>query len=574
MGDVDRIPKRIRDLVRKQHSNESLSFLAFQDWLMDKENEKQDWIIVARFQETEETGTCTNYRTFSVLASPVNEENLERILSSHTWEINRMGSISKFGKPLFLDNETYHPGWQTLLEKIEFQPIVFERSFHGYRPKTFELFQTFLLYHDAFFETEEKEYQRIDQNGDIQTIARIRLDDEKDMMIEVETHHLKEYLAANKAYLIRYHDHRRRAREEITEHIKDGALKIPIRDDTCTFELVLYEAKLVKNYKSASRLLGKDVVFPYPEPDRRHISLIVGDDRKEYERFIVGRGKQGEFIEATCNKDELGTPRYLSLVFFSRQVLDKYYEERSRYQVSDAYVGCLDIWGIEISINDENMVVAYLGDLGLIPYKEQKHWKLYNKPPRGGLPEDRIKRDFFNIVTETEDNIIYVLRRDFDLIQSSALEKLGGHLFKELDERDMYLIDTLHLPTKQEWKEFDSQVQALSKFTSDALNVTLLKKVTGLSIDRDGPIKGSIDLLEKFLEQKETPHDVKERIIVGFRVVQRLRSAGTAHRKDDEFDRLLMKYNLSNLSHYDKVKEIIKGVIQSLKLLLSVLSKL
>ena len=395
---------------------------------------------------------------------------------------------------------------------------------------------------------------------------------ENDLMIEIDTHHLKDYLAANNAYLIRYHDHRRWIRKDIREQIGETPLKYPIRDDTCIFELVLYRPDSMDEYNSASTLLGKDVVFPYPKPDRRHISRIFGDNERKFEKFIIGRDEQGVINEVTCNRKELAPSRYLTKIFFSRPVLDKYIAD-SRYDVSERYVGCMNIWGIEISINEEDMVVVYLGDLGRIPFEEQKHWKLYNKTPRGGMPEERIKRDFFNIVEEPENYAIYVLRREFDSVQSKSSEKLGESLFKKLDEREVYLIEKLHLPTKQEWKEFDDQILALSKYTSDALNVKLLKKLTGLSINKEGPNKGPVDLLERFLEQELVSSDIIEQIMEGFRVVQRLRSSGTAHRKDAEFDRILRKYDLSELSNYDKVKKIIKSLTHSLSLLLSVLSE-
>ena len=142
-------------------------------------------------------------------------------------------------------------------------------------------------------------------------------------------------------------------------------------------------------------------------------------------------------------------------------------------------------------------------------------------------------------------------------------------MIKNLTTRDRHLYDTLHLPLTEEWKEFDEQVNALAKLTSDSLNVKLLQGLTELRINEKG-IKGSIHLLEKYLKKIDVDEDDCGTILYGLRMVQTIRSTGTVHRKSTNFDDALKRYNLRNLTHYNRIREILLNLTESLTVLHSV----
>ena len=178
--------------------------------------------------------------------------------------------------------------------------------------------------------------------------------------------------------------------EDISTYIKGDFASYFGADESSAFEFWLRTDIPRDNYLSSSRLLGKDVILPYAEPDRRRTGFATGDrGRKFASIFVVGRDEQGGEIEATCNEDELsnyftdrGTPHFLTPVFFSREVLAKYYQEPSRYQVRDSSLRCLNLWILPIDITEEGLIQVWLGDLGRIPYKEQLHWRQFNVPPQ------------------------------------------------------------------------------------------------------------------------------------------------------------------------------------------------
>ncbi|MBP9019489.1 MAG: hypothetical protein KBG04_06710 [Bacteroidales bacterium] len=567
MSQDNRIPSIIRDFTGKPAIRSILSFLAFEDWLAKEETKSSDWIIVARSWRE---GT-TDLFTFSALASAT-KDNLDRLLSKSDWDVGL-----EFGKPSFYSYggekvAHYDPGLDTEIDGIKFRPFVIYREFHGFVTSTFELVQNFILYHEAFLVTEKSEYQRIDDEGDIHTIVRIKQEDNNRLVL-IDAHHLKDYLSANQCYLVRYHDHRRRAVEDISEHIKGQFESYTLGDKSSRFELWLRTDIPWNGYKSASRLLGKDVVFPYSEPDKRHTWFATGEREEKFATFIIGRDEQGKDVESTCNENELsnyftdrGTPHFLTPVFFKREVLVKYYQEPSRYRVSNVGVECLDLWHLPIDITEEELVQVWLGDLGRIPYKEQLHWRQFNVTPRGTITRHRWLRDFMAEFANPADDPVYYFRVAFEETQREAKAKYGEALFQGLDDKDRHAYETLHLPLTEEWKEFDEQVQALAKITVDSLNVNLLSRESGQKIDGSS-IKGSIDLLGVYLSGMEVKENIKEEIIHALHAVQTIRSTGTAHRKGSNFNKTLQRFQLDNLSNREKVKKLIKDLTRALSLM-------
>jgi hypothetical protein len=560
----NRVPSVIRQFAGKSEARNVLSCLSFQDWFEAKENEAKDWTVVARSWKDE----TTDLFTFSALAATTNG-NLEKLLSRPDWDVRL-----EFGKPYFYSHGGeeilhYDPGLTTEVNGIEFKPLVIHRYLHGFVPTTFELVQNFILYHEAFFFADENEYRRVDDYGDIHTIARI-IREEENRLIAIDTHHLRDYLAANKCYLVRYHDHRRSAVEDIGEYIKGRFASYDLTSEYSRFDLWLRTDIPRDKYKSSSRLLGKDIVQPYLEPDKSHFWLAKEDENKKSVHFIIDRDDQGKDIESTCNQDELsnyftdrGTPHFLTPTFFKREVLFKYYQEPSRYTVSDSGVACLDLWHVPIDITNEDLVQVWLGDLGHLPYKEQLHWRQFNVHPKGSITRHRWLRDFMAEFADPTDDPVYYFRVAFEEIQKESKQNYGAELFHGLDKKDKHAYETLHLPLTEEWKEFDEQVQAMAKVTVDSLNVELLSRETGQKIDRS-LIKGSIDLLGIYLDQLTVSTDTKQQILNAFHAVQTIRSTGAAHRKGANFTKALKRFQIDNLSNRKRIRSLITNLTKAL----------
>ncbi len=456
------------------------------------------------------------------------------------------------------------------IEEVDFMPFTIFRNLHGYKPKTFELLQDFVLYYNAFFVHEREEYQRINDDGEVQTIARVRRGKDN-VILEVDTHHLRKYLADKQCYLVRYHDHNRLSKEDIKVHLNKKSKSYRFASPLSFYE-VWIASESFSGYKSLSRLMGKDIVAPYPE--------VMENEEEKFASFMVGQDKQGKIIEATCNEDELsnyfvdtGLPHALTPVFFRPEVLSRYYNEPQRFTVTDSGIICLDLWSLDIDTTDEDLIQVWLADFSKIPYKEQLYWRGFNVLPKGTITQHRWERDFEAKFSDPSNNLMLNFNVAFENIRQTSKSKYNESLFLDLDNKDLHAVSTLHVPLTDEQVEFDQQIQFLAKVTNDSLNVDLLSRLTGLKIDPKSGVKGSLDLLSEFLRQNCKTEDDKQNTMKPFHALQSLRSTGIAHRKGEKFVKTLERYQLANLSNRDRFKKLLADITNSLNILKSALNK-
>ena len=164
--------------------------------------------------------------------------------------------------------------------------------------------------------------------GNIDIVARVVTEGD-DRRIEVNRHHLRDYLAAHNAFLVRFHDHRRFSKIDISEKIDGQFTSTDFAGVHHNFQLWLRTDIGTKEHASVSRLLGKDVVLPYSSPDKDHVMSL----NEKFAEFIVRRGDDGELHEEPSGPGNSLTP-----IYFRREVLAKYYDEPRRYSVEDSIV--------------------------------------------------------------------------------------------------------------------------------------------------------------------------------------------------------------------------------------------
>jgi hypothetical protein len=361
--------------------------------------------------------------------------------------------------------------------------------------------------------------------------------------------------------LVRYYGHTRWVREDITESIGGKFKAIPLEGQMARFELCLRTDTPTRNYKSVAWLRGKDIIESYPRPDERHTAFFTGAKPQDSVKFIVGRGTDGQDLVSAPDEGKFLTP-----VFFRRQVLEKYYAEPRKFCVTEwSQVACLDLWGIPIDRTSEDLIQVWLGDLGSIPYTEQLHWRQFNIAPRGGITERRFRQDFGAEFVDVTGEPIHDFKSSFERVQSASQQRYGAPLFLPLSEKDKGLYETLHVPTNDEPKAFDEQILALAKTTVDSLNVELLERLSGARIDNNR-MKGSMDLLEVWLDRRlgtEQPRNVMRPL----RGLQAIRSASVAHRKGSKLEAILNKAGLAGLTNPKKFEKLLIELTAALDVL-------
>ena len=559
----NRIPSIIRDFNKSKQSKGEINFLSFEDWLSENENISEDWIVVAR---DEQINKYEDFFTFSCLVSS-NNNSYKTFLSDSNWFIRpSFGIPSKYQEPY--KGESYDDGLVAELKGITYEPFVFRRHFNNYIDDRFELSSHFLLYYNCFWVKEKSEYQAINDMGEISTVVKYVKKENLEKIL-VDAHTLKDYLAVKGACLGRFHDHKKRSKHEISDFLDEEMKTYILSDNESYLELDLRIDIQYNDIKSTSRLLGKDIVKPYDTPQTHEWSTEL--DSKEYLDFIIGRDEKGKEVKETSNPNLLsnyfvdkGKPHYLTPVFFKKELLQKYYSEPSKYTVSEQSIEYLSVWRIEIDVTKENLLQAYLGDVGRdLPYNEQLHWKQFNVVPKGKISEHRYKKDFLveYASLKIEEAPIMYFKQSFEELQMKFKEKTGNQLFKDLAPKDKHLYNTLHIPVTEEWRELDEQILALTKITTDSFDNSTLKKLTGKKIgdvDSNGnPIKGLSGLFYEYITQKYSEEDQRAYFIYPFNMIQAFRSSSVAHRKSKELDKMLFKYDLNGLSNEQKFRTIV-----------------
>ncbi|MCX5679056.1 MAG: hypothetical protein NTY76_08175 [Candidatus Omnitrophica bacterium] len=574
----NKIPPTVHQFLQNDKNKSAIDFLGFKDWLSINEHTKKDWIIVARAYIDDNTGT--DFFTYSALAEVGDKEkNIKILLQSHDWEV----SHNNFGYPEFYTEGgskdiKFNTGEKESIKDIEFRPFILKRYFNGYVDDRFEIAQSFILFHNLFYVPELSEFQKIDKDGNVISIIKI-LNNEKQEEIKVDSTALRDYLAAYKSCLVRYHDHRRRSKVDITDYIGGEFKELVIKERDWIFLLWLRMDIPCNGNISASRFLGKDIVLPFPEVLKEHTDWANLDREDKCVSFIIGVDNKGNVIEAPCDEKKLsnyftdkGTPHFLTPAYFDRKTLSKYYSEPRKYKIESRHLGCLDLWSLPIDTTDEGLIQVWLGDLGCIPYQDQLHWRQYNIPPKGGITKHRWQTDFMAEFSEPANDPVYYIKKAFENLQGISKERLGDLFFLPFNKKESYLLNIIRVPLTNEWKEFDEIIQALAKILCDSLNVRVLQKFLGLSIGDNG-VNGSIDLLNAFIAKLHNKK-LADNLTKIFYKVQKIRSSSAAHRKGKEFDRILKMFDYYNKAPHDIISELMIEIIKGLEQLATSIQQL
>ncbi|MBL7234177.1 hypothetical protein [Komagataeibacter oboediens] len=285
--------------------------------------------------------------------------------------------------------------------------------------------------------------------------------------------------------------------------------------------------------------------------------------KKEYKEFIVGIDAEGNLIKNTCDPDCLANyfgsneeySHYLTPVWFSRDVLEKYYNNPGKYSVEDGYVRCGSLWGIQIDNNIPDHVMVYLGDLGRdLSSEEQRHWVNYNLTPSDRMPSKvNFERSFnakFSIPSEPDLLFKYLYQK----LNEKWMKKNGWPLFREIHSGDAHIIKQVRLLFANNLGEFDHQILFLVKLLIDYLNESQLVSACGGAL----PDEKGIGKLERYLTKYNYPHRVRD--IKLLRLLQNLRSSGAAHAKGGRFDRVHKDIGLDKKTAPEVFREIMEKI--------------
>ena len=481
---------------------------------------KDEWVIVYSSHKDDFDDPCL----YSALIS---KERIKESLSDPSWDLSIGNGLPGFS---FHFENGKEVGTYSKCSDDGIEPLVVLRDFYGMENGYWEVSEEFRYYFNLYEDRFHKKFIFIDDNGDEEDVILI-----SDKEIKIKLRLIKEFLAVKEMCLALFFDFNRFSEKTIEElNIKKYHEHKKGDDYVYSIGARNWDAFGDDKKKSQGFLMGKKLVFGLKDFKPRSF----GRDEKKFVDFVIGIDENGKEITHTCNEEKLanffgknkGSPYFLTPVSFKKDVLTKYYSQPNKYSVKDGYLGCGGMWGLRMDNNHPDFIMAFIGDLGHLSYKEQLHWKSFNVTTKGRISHTAWARGFEAKFTDPEKSDLF-FKQKFTFFQEAWKKKFGWKFFKPLCKEDEHYFKTLRVPLTSEQKEFDEQVLALVKVFIDSLNEQELEK--GLMITKESP--RGLDKLESFLLSKGMRFNTMMKFL---RNLQTLRSTGVAHRKGSNYEKV------------------------------------
>jgi hypothetical protein len=407
------------------------------------------------------------------------------------------------------------------------QPLVLERRFHGIKPAYEEISEEFRLLHNLSFDPKNNKYVKIKNDGSEQEVVRIN----EDGSIHVHAVEIKQFLAIKEMRLGLFFDIRRTYRDVPAPQASEAEGL----EKAVDFVYLITRGSSLLGNGSFVRVCGQKLIKGFEKED---CGFWPYNERESgattYATFIVGLDERGR--ERTLPCDPHGG-NYLEPVFFRPDVLNRYYDNPSKYSVEDGYLRCGDLWGVQIDNDNPDHVSVFLGDIGRdIPESEHGYWRSFNIPRTSGISETAFRRSFLcEFADPTRTDLLFKHK----LIALNGLwsERNGWPLFSPLSDEDQHCFTSLRIPASSEQTEFDTQLMYLAKVLVDSLNEAEITKHITVAPNQKG-----IDKLHEYLNSRRMP-DADEQIQF-LRDLQALRSSGAAHRKGASYKKVAKRLGL------------------------------
>ena len=432
-------------------------------------------------------------------------------LKSTGWIGRDLGNVGIWGDGTFDDGLTQADDER----HVEF--LVQARQPSGAVLPVIDVTLPFIWYWDAFPVANGWHY--LNHAGREQELIRWDVAPEK-WKVEVRALELRQYLSARAQDAIVQVDIVTKRDRPKFDRVDDE-----FANDWAHFGLhILHETSMLKR-PAFSRLLGQYIVSGLA--NSRVPRWQERCEERVYPEFIYSvDAETGQPLKHHCDHHQLGTYfdkddsrlHYLTPVYFKREVLQPYAAQPSRYRLSVTRLECLDLWGMDISINSVGLVEAYLGDLGRdLPSDEWSHWVAYNVIPEGKMEEGRFRRDFLGQWASPKDPA-GDLRRARARAATSSEALLGTPIWKPLDRDVTAEFESIIGPLTDEPNALGPNLLLLAKALVDAIDPIPLK--TYLATHEKG--EQSLQLLRRFVTELGDDGDATEIL----RALQGFRSAG------------------------------------------------
>lgn len=450
------------------------------------------------------------------------------------------------------------------------EPLIIGRQFSKMKENYFELSEEFRLFHNLYHNRATDTYIKIDETGTEITVAVVKSDE-----VQIRLKEIRQFLAVKEMYLSMLF--------EFNEYSEYSLQELGLNDVEPEFKrsgFIFWRHgysgetnRYREGFRSDSRLRGRKLIAPLPK-SKSGLGDFA-DEPEQFAEFIVDVDENGDEVYHTCNPYKLGdypgensdTVWKLTLVHFRRQVLDKYYNEPSKYDVEDSIIRC-GLWSMKIDNHDSNKVCVFLDELGIhLPHSEQLHWRAHNIPPEGSVSETFGRRNFGG-EWASSDQPDHLFKQSYKQLQKVCDGYLGWQLLKPLSSGDEYRFQHLRVPTVDEESHFKGLVSDISSLLIERLNEKCLKDL--IPINKRKEIKRGINRLEYVLNSRKV--EGAEKHIVFLRCLWDLRTTrSSAHPEilnTKEYKRASAHFDLENLNRQEAFAKILEEAAEFLDFLI------
>ena len=491
------------------------------------------------------------YSKHYIYCALIPSAHIEKALSVSTWDME----FSRGMPSGMISNK----GGREIREYLRYgvdngvEPLIIDRSFHRLRDDYREISEEFRLFHDLYHDRNTDQYIKIDEDGNEEIVAFVEQNH-----IQIRLKEIRQFLAIKEMHLAIQFIFSETSMQPLEK------LGFTEGDNDRQNKLMRWMQRYgdldgITNYRAFSRLVGKRIVEPLPKT-KSDFWPFAEVSEPEYASFIIHVNESGDEISYTSNPDELKTPAdpgnirgvdeaapsYLTPVHFRKKVLDKYYHEPSKYTVEDSILRCGSLWSVYIDNHHDDIVCAWLGDLGRdLPSSEQEHWCLFNIPPTRGVSKTyftrQIEAQFAN-----SDRPEHIFKQRYHDLQKVSQMHLGWQWLLPLHTADAHHRQSLRIPATDEQRDFDGMVLSLTKMLIDSLNEKWLRKLIPCEKQEVFKDKRGIALLEAALHLNDL--EGSDIHIDFLRKLQNLRSSGSAHRKGKGYSKIAAYFDVENQS--------------------------
>ena len=463
-----------------------------------------------------------------------------------------------------------------------FEPLIINRYFRGVKEAYKEICEEFRHFHNLYSPSDNGtlgEYIKIDNAGNEEVVAIV-----EPKRVQIRLKEIRQFLAIKEMYLLIRFDFSEYSVYSLEElGLSEGKFSPGKPDSQDEFKrdnripmswTHAYRDDVPQGY-SLGWLTGRQIIKPLPKSKSG-----FGDFAEEpaYAEFIVDVDENGDDICHACDPNKWNdyhgenpdAPFFLTPVHFHKQVLDKYYNEPSKYTVEDSSISCASLWSMKIDNHDPDKVCVLLRELPNLPYKEQLHWRLHNIQPEGGVSNTFFRRNFKGLWVDSDQPDL-LFKQSYHELQRTCDEYLGWRLLKPLSSGDEHRLKRLRIPSTDEESHFKEFVSDLSCLLIDkSLNEKCLKDLMPDALRKK--IQGGINRLEYVLTSRGVTG--AEQHIVFLRCLWDLRcTRSSPHPEildDNKYNRAAVHFNLENLDRRDALVKILEEAVEFLGFLTSI----